>query len=173
MKKSTTEKKSALGRRIARLREALDLTQAQLAAHLDLDRPGTISGWENGAPVERGYLRLMSDLCVNDRAIFHWLEGGGPEIPFISRIDTNTLSEWEEERALFADQLRGLADQIDPTRGQLLALSKKFSLRTRRAVEGAKPPFGTAAADAEALEALEARAGSDESQSRLKSGTEE
>ena len=86
------------GNRLQLLREALGITQAEMAAAVRVRRQATVSDWENPKdtdrdhPVPPGALRLAADLCHNDREVFRWLEEGGT-MPAILRISSPAPSE--------------------------------------------------------------------------------
>lgn len=125
------------GARLREYREALGLTQAQLAPLVGLDRAGTVSGWEKQGVVDFGALRLAADLCVNDREVYRWLRDGGPMPQFLRLLPgARPEAAWEGERRAIADRLRRMADELDPPTPAVA----DPAARAAQAAAGASPP---------------------------------
>ena len=103
-----------VGERVRRLRKAVGLSQTPFAVALGTQQ-GTVSNWETEATlVDRGWLRLMSDLVGNSEEVFAWLVEGGRTPKFLPIVSRGGEAErFEGERRAVAAWLRAKADELE------------------------------------------------------------
>jgi transcriptional regulator with XRE-family HTH domain len=110
-----TEADAGPGRRVATVRKVLGMDQKEFAAALGTNQP-TVSDWENDkVAIARGTLRLVSDLCRDDRRVFRWLGEGGP-MPELVPAASAGPSEVERAYGEAVFELAGAARDIEGIR---------------------------------------------------------